>query len=371
MASTNASTKILGFEYQKMVALIKCLEAKNNTVIHLECFGDVSDGDESIEMKHSIDDDKELYDTHIDFWKTFGNIIDSQEDFKDYNTFVLHTTAKIRIGSIFEGWNTLTDLDKETRILSVTSNATIKAYCSKAKSCDSDNLKNILKRFRIDDEQKNARTYYKDILIDHPVITTSVPKKHIESFICFLLGYISEKLITSNDYIWKIDKNEFQIDFQVHLKNFLIDDLIFPNIKIDPKTITDRGYKFTTELKNIGYTSKTANALNDYFRANLNRIEILKSRKSLSQSLDDFDDEISEHFSDLKITFENKLGLSLFNDYKKESRQFYDEHQATISLKKDLYGVKSDTIKTYYPKGRTHHIIEESTISSWKLNKPR
>lgn len=370
MASTNASTKILGFEYQKMVALIKCLEAKNNAIIHLECFGDISDADISTETKHSIDDDKELYDTHIDFWKTLGNIIDNQEDFRNYNSFVLHTTAKIRLGSIFEGWNTLTDLDKETKILSITPNDTIKSYFNKAKSCNSVDLTNILKRFTIEDEQKNAREYYRDILIEHTVITTVVPKINIETFACFLLGYISEKLISSNDYIWKINKNEFQIDFQVYLKNFLIDDLIFPNLKIDSTKIVDKGYKFTTELKEIGYTSKTAIALNDYFRANLNRIEILKTRRSLAQNLDDFDDEISESFTDLKITFENKLNFSLFNNYKEESRRFYDEHQANISNKKDLLGIKPETIKSYYPKGRTHHIIEESAISSWNLNKP-
>jgi hypothetical protein len=371
MSKSDASTKILGFEYQKMVALIKCLEAKNNTIIHLECFGDVSDGNTSTEIKHSINDGKGLYDTHPDFWKTLGNIIESKEDFKDYDNFTLHTTAKIRVGSIFDGWNQLTDIEKETKILSIIPNETIKSYWNKAKSCNPADLKSILKQFRIEDEQKNAREYYKDILIEHTIITTSVPKIHIESFACFLLGYISEKLITSNDYIWKIDKNEFQIDFQVYLKNFLIDDLIFPNIKIDPKTIIDKGYKFTTELKNIDYNSKIANALNDYFRANLNRIEILKTRKSLTQSLDDYDEEISESFTELKITFENKLNFSLFNNHKEESRRFYDEHQANISNKKDLLGVKSDTIKSYYPKGRTHHNIEENPISSWTLKKSK
>ncbi|WP_163408210.1 hypothetical protein [Flavobacterium ajazii] len=370
MSNIDASTKILGFEYQKMVALIKCLDAKNNTVIHLECFGDVSDGDKSIEIKHSIYD-KELYDTHIDFWKTLGNIIDNQNDFKDYNYFILHTTAKIRIGSIFENWNELSEVEKETKVLSVISNKTIKTYYDKVTSCNSVDLKSILKRFKIEDEQKNAREFYRDVLIDHPVITTSVPKNNIESFSCLLLGYISKKLIISNDYVWKIDKNEFQIDFQVYLKNFLIDDLIFPNIKVDPKTIIDKGYKFTAELKNIDYETKIANALNDYFRANINRIEMLKSRKSLAKSLDDFDEEILESFNDLKITFENKLGLSLFNNYKKDSRSFYDNHQEKISLKNDLVGVKSDTIKNYYPKGRTHNIIEEYDTSSWKLNKPK
>lgn len=371
MSNIDASTKILGFEYQKMVALIKCLEAKNDVIIHLECFGDVSDGTESVETKHSIDNNKELYDTHKDFWKTLYNIIDNEDDFKNYNSFVLHTTAKIRDNSIFDGWNSLTDSEKERRIKSVTPTGTISSYVNKVNSCSSNDLKNVLKRFKIEDNQKNARDFYKDVLITHPQITTPVPQLHIESFVCLLLGYISEKLITSSDYIWKIDKNEFQIDFQRFLKNFLIDDLIFPNIKVNPDKIIDKGYKFITELRNIGYEAKIATALHDYFRANFNRIDILKKNRSLAESLDDYDDEILESLNDMKVTFENRLSSLLLSSYKKESRSFYDHYQETISLKKDLKGVKTDTIKNYYPKGRTHHMIEESKSFSWKLNKSK
>lgn len=67
MSNKDASTKILGFKYQETVALIKCLEAKNNTTIYLECFGDISDGETATELKHSIDGKKELYNTHLDF----------------------------------------------------------------------------------------------------------------------------------------------------------------------------------------------------------------------------------------------------------------------------------------------------------------
>ncbi|AOC95950.1 hypothetical protein BB050_02856 [Flavobacterium anhuiense] len=371
MSNTDASTKILGFEYQKMVALIKCLEAKNDVIIHLECFGDISDGTESVETKHSINDNKELYDTHEDFWKTLYNIIDNEDDFKSYTSFILHTTAKIREKSIFDGWNSLTDSQKESRIKSVKPTGTISSYINKVNSSSSDDLKSVLKRFKIEDNQKNARDYYKDVLITHPQITTPVPQSHIEPFVCLLLGYISEKLITSSDYIWKIDKNEFKIDFQRFLKNYLIDDLIFPNIKVDPDTISDKGYRFIAELRNIGYETKIANALNDYFRANFNRIDILMKNRSLAESLDDYDDEILESLNDTKLTFENRLSSLLLPNYKKESRLFYDHYQENISLKKDLKGVKTDTIKNYYPKGRTHHMIEESESFSWKLNKPK
>ena len=58
----DASTKILGFKYQEMVALKECFEAKDGTKIYLECLGDVSDGKISTEVKHSINDDKKLID---------------------------------------------------------------------------------------------------------------------------------------------------------------------------------------------------------------------------------------------------------------------------------------------------------------------
>lgn len=369
MSNKDASTKILGFKYQEMVALVKCLEAKNNTTIYLECFGDISDGETSTEMKHSIDDKKELYDTHIDFWKTLGNLVELKDDFENYNYFVLHTTAKIKIGSIFEEWANISEEEKETKVLSITPNATINPHFEKVRQCNSKDLRNILNRFTIEAEQKNANEYYKDILVEHHVITTSIPKENIEAFVCLLLGYISSQLINSDDYQWKIDKNKFSIDFQFFSKNFKIDDLIFPNIKIDESKIIDNGYKFTNELKNIYYESKIGSALNDYFRAQINRIEILNSRKSLATNLDDYDDEILEEFYDLKNSFEDRLKTNLFNDHITESRRFYDEFLMNISNKKDLLGIKSETIKNYYPKGRTHHNIEENTDVTLKLDK--
>ena len=80
----DASTKILGFKYQEMVALKECFEAKDGTKIYLECLGDVSDGKISTEVKHSINDDKKLIDTHIDFWKTLSNIITEYDAFRFY-----------------------------------------------------------------------------------------------------------------------------------------------------------------------------------------------------------------------------------------------------------------------------------------------
>lgn len=365
----DASTKILGFKYQEMVALVKCLEAKSNTTIYLECYGDVADGETSWETKHSIDNKKELYNTHIDFWKTLGNLVEHKDDFENYKHFILHTTAKIQIGSIFENWENISTDEKAEKVLSIKPNDTISSHYQKVKKCELEVLKNILKRFKIESEKENSKEYYKNILIEHNVITTSIPKDQTETFICLLLGHLSKELLTSESYQWKIDANQFKMDFQVYAKNYKIDDLIFPNIKIDETKTIDNGFKFTNELKKINYETKIGSALKDYFRAQINRLEILNSRKSLASNLDDYDDEILEEFNDMKTSFEDKLKTNLFNDHIEESRRFYDEFLNFISNKKDLLGVKSETIKNYYPKGRTHHNIENNNNVTLKLEK--
>jgi len=157
----DASTKILGFKYQEMVALKECFEAKDGTKIYLECLGDVSDGKTSIEVKNSIDDNKKLIDTHRDFWKTLSNIIDEYDTFRFYDKFILHTTAEIKKGSIFDGWEDLSKSVKAKKVNAVKSNETIKKYYDNVISFDKEKLKIILDKFVIKDKQESAKEYYK------------------------------------------------------------------------------------------------------------------------------------------------------------------------------------------------------------------
>lgn len=201
-SKSDASTKILGFKYQEMVALKECFEAKDGTKIYLECLGDVSDGKTSTEVKHSIKDDKKLIDTHIYFWKTLHNIIEEYDTFRFYDEFILHTTAEIKKNSIFEDWETLEKSVKKTKVISVTSNETIKTYYNKVKDFNATELENILDKFKIKDNQKSAKEYYIDILVNHSAIKNIIKEPDRKLFLCSLLGYISFELIKSDIYIY-------------------------------------------------------------------------------------------------------------------------------------------------------------------------
>lgn len=368
MSKSNATKSILGFEYQKLVALVECLNAKPDCTIFLECYGDISDGTSSTEVKHSTDSTKELYDTHEDFWNTLSNIVTDRITFCDYTEFVLHTTAKIRTNSIFENWNNIDENIKESRIKKVLGNKTIQKYIDNINSCDTTELQQILKRFVIKDSQPNSRQYYREVLLKHPLIQTVVEEKYQEKLALILLGYISKNLITSEDYVWKINKNLFTKDYQSFIKDYQIENFIFPNIQINEADIKDRGYRFTKELEEIKYHAKIPLALKHYLKSEKQRFAAISSRNSLADHLDKFDEEVFEKMIDIKTEHidRSRNNMLLFNNNKQNSRRYYDAFMQTISEKREITGVENNSVKEYYPQGRALFNIEEN--KEFKLN---
>lgn len=364
-SKTDATKNILGFKYQEMVALSKCFEAKDNTKIYLECYGDISNGIESIEVKHSVNDNKLLNDSHIDFWKTLSNILDEHDKFRFYNSFILHTTARIKKDSIFNDWGNTDSKTRLKNILEVTPNQTIKKYYSNIEKFNSNDLKDILEKFIIEDNQKSAKEYYKDVLIEHPSIINSLDKDNREPFLISLLGYISKALINTQDYIWTIDINDFRENFRSYENAYKIEELQFPISKIEVDTKLRKTFRFIKELKAIDYDGQIGGAMNDYLRASESQIEMIKSRNSLSKILDDYDDDLKEQIDFLKISYDDKLTYKTSPDLNQESKRFYDESISICSSKTNIQNILG--VLTYYPRGRLHHSIEEDIKFKWRL----
>ena len=70
----DSTKKQLGFEYQKLVALEYCLNAKNGEYVYIECFGDIQYGTKSIEVKHH-EGESNLTSNSVDVWKTLKNLV--------------------------------------------------------------------------------------------------------------------------------------------------------------------------------------------------------------------------------------------------------------------------------------------------------
>jgi len=356
---TDASTNILGFKYQEMVALKECFDAKDGTKIYLECLGDVSDGETTTEVKHSIDGNKKLIDTHIDFWKTLSNIINEYNTFKFYNKFILHTTAEIKEKSIFKNWNNSSKSEKLHKIKSVKSNNTIDSYYKNIMNFDESSLIKILEKFEIRDNQKSAKEYYREILIKHPVIINSISEENRESFIGSLLGIISQELITSNDFVWRIDIDSFRTNFRFFMNQYKISDLKFPVSNIIANDSDRNRFYFVKALEEIDYERKIGKSMNYYLRASDSMLKMITARTSLSENLENYDEDIKEIALDLEDAHIDKMVKGV--DTKQYSRRFFDESLEKVSSKTKIEGVTETRV--YYPKGRLLHNIEINSIN--------
>lgn len=360
-SKSDASKKILGFKYQEMVALIECFEADDNTKVYLECLGDISDKNISTEVKHSIDEDKKLINAHIDFWKTISNIIDEYDTFRFYNKFILHTTAEIKEGSIFESWNELIVDKKLTNIISIKPNDTIKSYYENVTSFDKVSLKTVLNKFEIRDKQKTAREYYKETLCKHSAVKNIIKEEHREPFLCSLLGYISGELINSENYIWEIDINSFQENFRSHASRYQIEDLKFPVSDINVDSLSKEKYHFVEELEKMDYRRRIGSSMNNYLKASDSQIKMIEARNSLIENLENYDADIKDIVAELREEHVDKLEDA--TDIKESSRRFFDDSIKEVTPKTKIEGVTET--RSYYPKGRLLHNVE---IKSVRLN---
>lgn len=357
-SKSDASTKILGFKYQEMVALKECFEATDGTKIYLECLGDVSDGQTSTEVKHSVNDEKKLIDTHIDFWKTLSNIITEYDTFRFYDKFILHTTAEIKVGSIFEKWEDLNKSDKKKKIIAVKSNQTIKAYYDNVNTFDKKELEVLLDKFDIKDNQKSAKEYYKDILLNHSAIKNIIREPNREQFLCSLLGYISRELIDSETFVWEIDINSFRENFQSYANHYQIEDLKFPISNITADISSKDNFHFVKALENIKYELKIGKSMDNYLKASDSQFKMIQARSSLSENLENYDDDIKDIVLELKDSHTDQLTED--SDINENSKRFFDDSINQISSKTKIEGITNT--RSYYPKGRLLHNIEIKAI---------
>lgn len=363
-AKRDASKQILGFKYQELVALLKCLDSDDNGKIYLECFGDISDNTTVTEVKHSINDKKTLHNTHIDFWKTLSNIVSEYDRLRFYKQYILHTTATIKEDSIFNNWNELSAKEKRKRIKKVHPTETIKIYCININSHKIAELDEILGKFQINASEPNAKEFYKKRLLEHPAITKPLALKDREPVIINLFGILSFYLI-NNENLWEIDLESFNDSFRSILKKYQIDDLLFPIVNSNPNNQKENNFKFIKALKDIDYKAKIEIAVNDYFRAAESQITMISKRPTLTNELESFDDELLEDMKEMKITRQDELSYLNLPDINQYSKRFFDACIDNAKDKTTINGVSG--VRSYYPKGRVHHQVEEHEDFKWRL----
>lgn len=357
----NATPNILGFDYQKLVALERCLNGKENEIIWIECLGDIAHEGTSTEVKHHISETF-LNDTHRDFWKTLHNLIIGEHIYSEFSRFELLTTSKIKEESIFYNWNSLLKDEKLKILKKVSPTKTIEKYYSTMVSKEDKIITKIIDRLFILSSQPNIEEKI-NILKKHTTLFL-IPDNYKVSFLEKMLGYISLKAV-ENMNMWHIEYNEFKREMIGFSMPYVKKDYPFPIIKKSEITCNNiNKYYFVDELKTINIGEKmVTDAVIDYLRSEKSMLHLIKFHSSIAEHLEEFDDDLLQDMELLKLRHSTNLSLSdssiADNIPVKLSQSMYSD--CLMLQLKNIRNIQS--IEKYYQKGRVHSHVELKNFS--------
>ena len=361
--SNQATPKYLGFVYQVLIALEQCFIAKKNQTIWLECFGDIYDGTKSIEVKHHLPDGN-LTSNSVDFWKTLKNIV--IEDTSDMGEFILHTTQKIPIDSIFYNWNSLTPTKKYTLLKNHKPSDTALTYYSEIMKAKRGDLLPILKVFVINSSQTKVEDFWSE-LSSHRYLQ-SIHSDYREDAVKWLHGYINLKAV-GDPYCWHININDFDDDFRIYCQKFKTNKIPFPNTNTESiNKGTADSFSFLSELKDIGVKSRArTEAVSDYLRAISSELELLQKRPALMKAaLKKFEEDVKRQCYQHK---DAEVGSLEENDLGTESAHLSSLNAYNSFQKSSVINIEhvADT-EHYFMTGKASHSIEME-LFTWRYTK--
>jgi hypothetical protein len=360
--SNDSTSKQLGFTYQHLIALEKCLDAKPNQSIWIECKGDVADDVSTVEVKHHISSHN-ITDNSIDVWKTLKNYVEEKNTAQSFTQLILHTTSTIAGTSIFSQWKELSTIEKRKALLSHKPVASIKEFHDKLVSCSREDLDSILERFEIISDQPNVKEKWEE-LKEHSTFTT-IPLNLKEQALQVLLGYIVKQAI-DNPNMWKVDINDFRRDIRHAISKFVGSSIPFYYVSETdiPSEPSKEELIFVNKMKEIKLKQKNLEiAVSDYFRAQKSQVTMLFTSPILAGNLDRYDCNLKRDLDNEKLSRSDGLDEKDIDTEKAdgESRSLYFECIRKPVTK--IVGVKD--VGEYYKAGRIHHIVDEGNFE-WK-----
>lgn len=357
--SNDATKKILGVEYQKLIALECCFNAKPGDIIYIECYGDIATKDQIIETKNHLNTFV-MTDQSLDFWKTLRNFVLEKEITEHYSKLILHTTAIVTNSSIFSNWNEKSNEVKFMLIEQIGSkpNKSIEKYSqfvfSFNNSYQKSDLLEILEKLEIKISQPNVIEKYQE-LKEHPSLLI-VNEKYRDTLLEQLIGYITKKAIDDKNQ-WKIIRDDFVRDLQSYAKKFMTDRTPFPEVPID-LIIKDENYIFIEELKIIGLENHIEEEIINYLRTQKCSTQLIEwDSISAIKAINNFETELHGKMNDTKKL--RALDISVQDILKSKTKKasqklFYECKNFPKLVIRDV-----QDIEMYYQHGKMHKIVED------------
>lgn len=358
--SNDATKKILGFEYQKLIALECCFNSKPGDIIYIECYGDISTKDVIIETKNHLDIFN-MTDQSPDFWKTLRNFVKEKEITTQYSKLILHTSAIVKEESIFSNWNKK-NRDEKLRLIEQfkeNPNPTIQEFSDFIFNFNDlyqkNDLLEVLEKLELRVSQPNVIEKFNE-LKGHQVFSI-VDEKYRDGFLTYLHGYITKKAIDDRNQ-WKIIYNDFIRDLRSYAKRFLSESIPFPEATTDIIVTGDENFLFVKELKEIELDTKVAGSIIDYLMAAESTLRLIEmGGSSTSIAIDSFENELCGKMNATKELHFLEIQLSGITELKaiNQSKKLFFTCKAFEKL--NIKGVQS--IEMYYQHGKMHKTVEE------------
>ncbi|MEZ8556063.1 hypothetical protein AB4082_00795 [Vibrio cyclitrophicus] len=360
--SNQATPKYLGFVYQVLVALEQCFIADKNQTIWIECYGDIYNGKESIEIKHHLKDSG-LASNAIDFWKTLKNIV--VEDTDHIEKFVLHTTESIPSSSIFHDWNSTSKTKKYSALKKHIPCQTAKPYYDEAMKLPRTELIKVLDNLEIKTSKMKVKEFWDEL--SNSRYLKSIDEEYREDAVKWLHSHLNTKAI-DNPYNWHININDFDEEFRIYTMKFKTGKIPFPSVS--DKELDNYGatsFDFLKEFEELGIKRKVrVKAVSDYLRTNASELVLMKKRPTLMrESITKFESDVQERCNrhkdieasdleekDLNSTVSNSASKKAYNSFHTSS-MINIEHV--------------DSGEDYFMFGKAHNAVE-SKVFTWKYN---
>ncbi|GEM_PF-344282 len=370
---TDATKKLMGPNYQYVIALECCLNAKEDETIYIEQRGDVVNSQFSFEVKHHYEEDHVLNERHIDFWKTLSNWVKDFKIFSGYDYLILLTTSTVKEDTIFDKWNGLSKEEKLIglkKIIQEKITETIRPFVETIFSYNDHynekDLLEVLDKARIRYNQKRIQEKIEELEKHNAFRGT--PKKNRQHFIYNLLGNAILRNGIENPESWEIYIGDFNNEFISQAKHYCSEEIPLPKpnspvTNADVKPYQDR--PFVRELRKIYDEDEEdeediRDAINDYHRAN-QTVALLcgvngNINVDFAGSIGEYQKKLLKDLRDEKKYHELDLALDCqLNQRKKKSRQCYIKCKQW-SLKK-ISGISQN--EDFFQRGIIHQIVED------------
>ncbi|ENM5827525.1 hypothetical protein RBG15_003073 [Vibrio metoecus] len=362
-SNSDATKKYLGYVYQVLIAIDKCLSAKENQTIWIECYGDIFDGHTYTEVKSHIEK-KSLSNTSTEFWNTLKNLV--EQDTSYIKEIVLHTTSHINEDTIFYGWNELSSEKKFERIKNVEKIQTIKSSHDIIFNEKEEVIIEILGRMIIHSSMERIEDMWNK-LINSRGLTSRVDPEHRENILHWIYSYVNKRAISNNEF-WQVDINDFDEALLDVTKKFNKPEYPFPYYKKDTEIVDESRFYFIKEYRDIQISKSTRGRIvSDYLRTKKSEAELVVAKPDIMpEIIEIYSDQVVDRAKSHKekegknIRY-HELGSSVEIEICKNA--YYSFDCSNLIQIPDV----SDTAE-YFMKGTLHSAINRK-LYTWRYTK--